>query len=782
MTQARIEINGVPGSDDALPINTLVQLSNMDTGGEASYAWSILDQPPGLADSLSATNIENPTLTPKKEGTYLVQLIVNFGLPDEKIDKAVVGIRQLKTLERIPAAGETVEVDLADGWASAMNSLLRRIDALLSDPGSLVGENTSGGVLAHGDVVRVTSGAVIKAGLPGQETVPGFTKALASSLDNMDELLCVVEGDVAGNLGVSAGELAKVRYIGRIATVPLGSGAVGDPVYVGDTATLSVSPGSYRRQVGSIMSVSGGNRDVWFDGVGGADITPIDRAYVLYGSPASGMTNAKRIDGNNATGAVGSVPYTFRAGDAATIALAARRFSAGGSDIFQVQDELGIGLAWFNVLGDLDMNDHRIQNPMFQAQGAGTVPLRVRRFSNIAAADLEQWQNELGTALLKVTSSGALTLIASDLDANTKRVVNLSDPALAQDAATKAYVDPFPIPNYIENGGFDFSQHFETYRTLTAVRYPLGFQADRWGSFLLAAGPTCSTINQPLTTGEYDGSGDLNCFAVRCTAGAPATVFTTQEINRNYMSALDSQATVLTFKAKRTAAGPATLSARVVSANIVGAPGTAAAPDYNVANGHQQDNLNSFALTTSWQTFSLQIPAFRAGTWAVSVQFYCTFGANSATEFVQIRQVMLTRGASSRLWVRRGITVAAEFHHCLEFYEKTYRTGDSPGAVTNLGAHTSSFLPIAIALGQLLPIMNPLFMARKIQTPIIALYSTDGAANRVYDVGAAANRVPAIPVISDKGFVVSSNQGPSSYTPTTPNVCRFHWYANSEYA
>ena len=62
------------------------------------------------------------------------------------------------------------------------------------------------------------------------------------------------------------------------------------------------------------MSVSGGLRDFWFDGVGGADITPIDRAYMLYGAPSSGMLNAKHIDGVNATGGLAGVPYTFRAG------------------------------------------------------------------------------------------------------------------------------------------------------------------------------------------------------------------------------------------------------------------------------------------------------------------------------------------------------------------------------------------------------------------------------------------------------------------------------------
>ena len=56
MTQALITVNAVAGSNTDLPINTLVQLNNTGNGGEITYAWSILDQPPGTADALSSTN------------------------------------------------------------------------------------------------------------------------------------------------------------------------------------------------------------------------------------------------------------------------------------------------------------------------------------------------------------------------------------------------------------------------------------------------------------------------------------------------------------------------------------------------------------------------------------------------------------------------------------------------------------------------------------------------------------------------------------------------------
>lgn len=394
MTQALITINAVPGSDDNLPINVLTQINNVNTGGELTYLWAILDQPPGTADSLSSTVIQNPTLTPKKEGSYLIRLIVNLGLPDEKTDTVIAAVRQVKTFERIPAAGETTQVDTSDGWAAATNSLFRRIDQQLADIGYIVGVNTSGGVLTHGDVLRVTSGAVIKSGLPGQETLPGFVKAPATIVGNLDELLLVLDTGVDGLANVPALGLAKAKFAGRIGDIPLGSGAVGDTVYISDSATIATTPGSYRRRAGSIMSVGGGgNRDVWFDGVGGVDITPIDVPYVVYGSPGI-LTAPHRIDGNNATAATGGFAHQFEAGDVGTIAIVAQRFSAAGAAIFRTQDELGAFLTGISALGYVGIG----AAPTYQLDiQLPTSTARVASTTNNADASLILWRGPSAT-------------------------------------------------------------------------------------------------------------------------------------------------------------------------------------------------------------------------------------------------------------------------------------------------------------------------------------------------------------------------------------------------
>lgn len=268
MTQALITINTFAGSNDDLPINVLVSLDNTNNGGELTYDWTMLDEPPGPIDALSSLVIQNPTFTPKKEGSYLLQLVVNKNLPSEKINSVVAAIRQFKTRERLPAAGESIEDSALRGWADAANSLLLRLDSTLADPTLVVGSNASGGVLNRGDVLHVTSSVVIKAALPGVETVPGFVKALATVKANTLEPLYVVESDVAGSLTVANGALMRLRFLGRYADMVVVGGIVGDPVYVSNGAGLSQSPGTFRRQIGHLASISGGFADVWFTGVG----------------------------------------------------------------------------------------------------------------------------------------------------------------------------------------------------------------------------------------------------------------------------------------------------------------------------------------------------------------------------------------------------------------------------------------------------------------------------------------------------------------------------------
>jgi len=257
MTQALIKVNGVDGSNNNLPINTLVTLANHDNGGEITYLWAILDQPVGAADALSSTTVASPTFTPKKEGTYLLKLTVNLGLATEHSNTVIVGIRQLKSFLRDPAAGETTEDDAATGWRLAANGNLQALDKLVAD-GNLLVAQVPDGTYAAGQVVKFTGTATIKSGLPGQEVVMAILHALGNDADLPKRRLGVIERTVNG-LGAVALDLVLVRVIGLAAVAPAGAPASGDPVFLDNTTGVPVlAIVTSTRVIGRVLSAAGG--------------------------------------------------------------------------------------------------------------------------------------------------------------------------------------------------------------------------------------------------------------------------------------------------------------------------------------------------------------------------------------------------------------------------------------------------------------------------------------------------------------------------------------------
>jgi len=258
MPQAVIEINAVAGSNDNLPINTIVQLSNADIGGESTYAWTITDQPEGAADALSNPAIENPTFTPKKEGTYRLRLVVNAAAADEKVGYAIVGIRHLRTFEREPAAGELLESDGVRGWAKALNRLATHALTGATDGNLIACVNTGGGALAVGTVVKIHDQNTIKTGLPGEERLPGATASLGTTAYHVTGTLGVVVASPDGT-AINVGEVAIVRVYGLSELTVAGAPALNDPVFVSNAGLPALTPGTYPRAIGRVVQVSGGN-------------------------------------------------------------------------------------------------------------------------------------------------------------------------------------------------------------------------------------------------------------------------------------------------------------------------------------------------------------------------------------------------------------------------------------------------------------------------------------------------------------------------------------------
>lgn len=810
MPQARIKINGVLGSNTDLPINTLVQLDNQNIGGESTYNWTILDQPPGTADTFSSPTLQNPTFTPKKEGTYLIELVVNQGLSDEQKNRVVVGILQLKTRERIPAAGETTEADTADGWALANNAMLRRMDLLFADPGILVGVAGAAG-LVRGDVLRCTALATIKTGLPGQEQVPSFTKALATTLAQVDELLVVLESGVDGSTTPASGALIKVRYIGKFTGLS-GTPAVGDPVYVSDTGVLTLAAGTVRRQLGSVARVSGGLYDVWCNGVGGADITPIDRAYLVNGS-AGTLTNGVRVDGTNATGLTNSI--VFKAGNAGTVPLVAKRFSSAGTDPFQVQSEAGGVLARFTRDGQLTLDAEGISVPtagkhitfgnnsqkvvwpdwsIFQStstdflfanggttiagisgNGAaqrhgfrafnGTVDV-IAAADNVTGAVVGSLSNHAVAVLVnnvltwQVTTAGKFEAVGGN-----RLIGNVADPTAVTDVATKGYADA-AVQNLCINGRFDFWQRGTLFTQSGTGRVQT---ADRWHLWCTSStGPIDSQFAQTAGSGLAQfptaariqrSNGSVNTDTRGCG----------QEIDRRFVELARGQKITLTFWARR----GVTYSAASGALGVVFTTGTGAETENHTTpyTGAANAISSNVTLTTSYQRFTVTSAAVLGSTvTTAAVKFSFTpTGIGGVADWFEITGVQVTVGTAVPEFVLAGHTMSGELAHCQRYYEKSYDLTVNPGTTTTIGAEW-----VAITGGPTNNASSSIrFKVTKRAAPTVTMYNAANTTGNWVNNG-VGNVVASASDVGLNGFY------PDLSAPGSNIRCYGQWVADAE--
>jgi hypothetical protein len=784
MPQAKISINSVVGSNIALPLNTLVQLDNVNSGGETTYTWSILDQPPGTVNALSSISAQNPSFTPTKEGTYLIRLVVNQGQVTEQEDRVVAAVLQLKTLERIPAAGETTEGDTADGWATSTNSYLRRIDALLSDPGIFVGVNASGGTLARGDVLRATASSVIKSGLPGQETVPGFSKALANLLANIDEPLVVCEGTVAGGSSVANGALMRVRFLGRFAAnTGGGTAVVGAPVFVSDTGTLSLAAGTVLRKVGSAMT-AGTTYDVWFAGMGGEDITPIDRAYVVYGAPGT-LTNALRVDGITNAGSVsGGLAWALKTGDTTTVTQILRRFSAAGLAMTQWQSEAGVVLAQILNSGNLRLSS------FFDVEAGAFSGSTMRIGGSDVATDgalqvrikgADSWRFETEANVRDLLAPGS----------NATNVINIRVPGTFNEAARRNYVD-VQRQNLIINGHMGIWQRPGVGAGINVLNNQRRYLADRW--YVAVTNTAGNSADYTRTT--ISGPPNHFRFAARVTrfvgGTGVAARFLSQELDRELVRLLRNEpggggrTVAVQFWCRRGADFSGTLACELVRDTTLGGVAT-----QNAFTGYTGGNsVSSFAVapTTNWVRYSGTFVSVAATTACLRFN-HTPSGTAGANDWFEVTGVTLVQADSATDFAGAvpftlcGGSEEAERTLCERYYEKSYDIAVEPATASARGAVKLVYSATSFA-GNLTYSGGFVFRTRK-WTPYdgavghaCLVYSPNtGTLDRVY-TGAADKAVDyETGDNGETGFTIFNNDGSP---PATNSAVKAHYIADFE--
>lgn len=145
-------------SRDDLVLNLPVTVLNADNTGAVSWLWVLVDKPSGSTATLASPTSSTTTFTPDIEGTYLVKLVVNASITDQK----GAGIKTANLAYRIPAATETTEFDGYRGWAVAVNYALKVLDdgyysptantlqtAYEADTGSITLNSINGGFQIH---------------------------------------------------------------------------------------------------------------------------------------------------------------------------------------------------------------------------------------------------------------------------------------------------------------------------------------------------------------------------------------------------------------------------------------------------------------------------------------------------------------------------------------------------------------------------------------------------------------------------------------------------------
>lgn len=254
--QAKIKIDGVIGSNDDLSIGSTVDLSNDNAGGETTYQWSLIAKPAGSTASLSSSTNATSSFVANAEGTYLIRLVVNAGLPTEATDQVIAAVRELQTGNRIPAAGETTENNVGSddtGWAhEAVDQILQRVTRM-EDAGFITAiANTT---LTAGKLVRFVGDSVVGTDTNAR-TVPLIDVASGATDAESQGIVGYLVGAVDEGL-IAAGDVCRVQLSGLIKNVPVsGVLAQGAPVYLGAAGAFSLAAGSaYRRVVGTVAEV-----------------------------------------------------------------------------------------------------------------------------------------------------------------------------------------------------------------------------------------------------------------------------------------------------------------------------------------------------------------------------------------------------------------------------------------------------------------------------------------------------------------------------------------------
>lgn len=490
MTQAVVQIDGVTGSNPpngvALSLGATITVTNVNNGGEVSYLWEFVDRPENSAAAFASPNVQTTTFVADVEGTYVIRLTVNATLADEAVNTVIAAVYQILTLDRIPGATETTQANTVRGWAEAVNRWLKHLDRFRADSGTSVVTITSGA--SRGQCVTPESYAPLRSGLPEQSDSLACGLALGTTLAHVRSAIYVVEGTPAGGAVVGVGALGVVRREGLFGPLT-GAPSLGDPVYVNDASQVSLTPGTYSRQIGLVVGVSG----------------PDYYCYVNSSMWGAGSTVPVLIDSATAPGEFpAAVP--IQALPNTGVGFISPTATNDGHTVASFQPNNPINTVRITGQGSVELGENGVLlgsagNPLGLIAGAG-------QGVNLAP------NSSLTRAWSILSPNGELVAQG----AGGQLVSNVATPLVATDAATKGYVDQ--IGETLRWGN-------ETVLVAGATSYldPAWYRAVSDTNERVIVAGYSGTITKVFVVARVAGSGDAIDFTVRIAGvGTSATV------------------------------------------------------------------------------------------------------------------------------------------------------------------------------------------------------------------------------------------------------------------
>lgn len=200
---ASIRINGSSGPLQVTP-GTPCVLSNFSNVGVLGWQWVLADKPVGSTAVLTGATSATASFTPDIPGTYLVRLTTYSDAGRTVADAASSAAAYIRFTSapywRLPAAGETSEVDASRGWAAELLSILKDLQS----------GGGGGGGGATPEVIQYVDGA------PGTVVVGSTTTLVVVRTIDPADITFTLPAPTAGRrvtikqAGVSAGRALYV--------------------------------------------------------------------------------------------------------------------------------------------------------------------------------------------------------------------------------------------------------------------------------------------------------------------------------------------------------------------------------------------------------------------------------------------------------------------------------------------------------------------------------------------------------------------------------------------